>query len=308
MLPLLVSALALASIGCKNAGNGADGGYAATDLVSISLTYPFGIDAAMGRTRVTIDPLGNATCRGTYRAGVLSQGQLPATDTTIPDLLSRPGLMHDLATWCSVNRSDAGPYLITQFAGEDAAHGRLVEDSCTNNSLNALVQAMVQIGDACVVAATLRFNPPDGGSHGAIYDLIPGPACYKVNAVQGVSDGCGSNLLGMEGQFVPGSYDPLTAIFLLGDGGVLGQGLVGNNYGTLAYESDAGDPTIEGCTWHQRLDTTIILMSAYTLTASMVEQRTSIAPACAASVSSCTSSWTWSMWFDWTKSPADHCQ
>jgi hypothetical protein len=316
MSSLLESALVLATLismggGCKSDGDSSDGGIDAKSgrsVVSISLSYPFSRDAAVPVTSVTIDASGSATCSGTDSAGVLSRGQLPAADATIPDLLSRPGLVDDLATWCAVNHSDAGPFLAIRFAGEDAVFSRLVDSTCTNGNLDALVRAIVMVGDACMAAATVHFNPPDGGNHGGVYDLAAGPACYRVGSVRDVLDGCGSHLADIQGQSVQGSYDPSTATFLLGDQGAFGQGLLGNNYGVLVHEAAGIDPTVEGCTWRQRDDVTITVTGTYTFTASVVEQRTSISPARGAPASECTSSWTWIMWADSTKSAANNCR
>ena len=311
---LVITGLVSIGSGCKSGDSVGDGGIdvadgrPAAELGSISLSYPFSMDAAVPVTSVTIDAWGNATCSGTDSAGVLSRGQLSAADAAIPDLLSRPGLVDDLATWCAVNHSDAGPFLATRFTGGDAIFTRLIDSTCTNDNLDALVQAMERIGDACMAAATVHFNPPDGGNHGGIYDLAPGSACYRVGAVRDVLDGCGDHVADIQGQSVQGSYDPSTATFILGDHGAFGQGLVANNYGVIVREGDAVGATTQGCTWHQRVDTTITVTGTYTFTASVVEQRMTIAPACGAPSSGCTSSWTWIMWADGTKSTANNCQ
>lgn len=111
----------------------------------------------------------------------------------------------------------------------------------------------------------------------------------------------------MQGQLVPASYDPDTATLVLGPQGGFGQGLVANNYGVLVRDADAGDATVVGCTWHQCDDVTIIVTGTYTFTASVVEQRTNIAPACGAPAASCASSWTWVMWADGS-STGNGCQ
>lgn len=307
VLVLVESFSCLLSGGCKNDRKGT---HSLADVVSVSLSYPFSMDASVRAhaTQVTVGPSGDATCSGVDSAGVLWKGELPASDTTIPDLLSRPGLLHDLATWCTVNRTDTGPYIVTRFVNDDTAYSRLVETGCTNDNLDALVQALERIGDACIAAASTYFNPPDGGNLGGLYNLARGPCCYKVTAVRDVSDGCERGVADTEGQFVQGNYTQETAIFILGDQGAWGQGQVGNNYGLLTREGDTSDPTVAACTWHQRVDTMIVVIGAYTFTASVVEQRTNIAPACGVSATSCTSSWTWYLGADGTKSPTNNCQ
>ena len=89
-------------------------------------------------------------------------------DSTIPDLLSRPGLVSDLATPCPLVVYDGGPYVVTRFATDDdqVVHSRLVMGSCSTTNLEALLQALEKIGDACIAAASLYVDQLDGGGGG----------------------------------------------------------------------------------------------------------------------------------------------
>jgi hypothetical protein len=161
-LSVLLTSLALLSIGgCKqDDGTGPDK-YSVADLVSVSLTYPPIMDAAVAKTTVTVQASGDATCSKEDASGNRWNGQFPALDSTIPGLLARPGVLNDLATPCSLQRKDSGPYLSTYFANDPTRHDRLVDAPCTNDNLDALVQAMEQIGDACIAAAPVTVG--DGG-------------------------------------------------------------------------------------------------------------------------------------------------
>ena len=162
VLPVLLTSLSLLSIGgCKQDGGTSTTTYAVSDVVSVSLTYPHTMDAAVARTTVAVQASGDATCSKADASGNRWNGQIPASDSTIPDLLARPGVLHDLATPCSAQRTDSGPYLSTRFVNDPTRHDRLVDSACTNDNLDVLVQAMEQMGDACIAAA--QFTVGDGG-------------------------------------------------------------------------------------------------------------------------------------------------
>jgi hypothetical protein len=162
VLPVLLTSLSLLSIGgCKqDSGTRADTDSVA-DVVSVSLSYPYDLDAAVAKTTVTVQALGDATCSKEDASGSRWNGQFPALNSTIPDLLARPGVLRDLATPCSLHRTDSGPYLSTRFVNDPTRHDRLVDAACTNDNLDALVRAMERIGDACIAAAQVIIG--DGG-------------------------------------------------------------------------------------------------------------------------------------------------
>jgi hypothetical protein len=151
-LPVLLASLPLFCLGaCKS--DDAKSPYAATDVAWISMTYPAWnmVDVNVRRTTVKVDGFGNATCSQLWN-GSPRTGQLPEPDSAIPDLLSRAGLVRDLATVCPLQVSDAGPYITTHFANDvgDTDHVRLVWRSCSSADLESLVQALERIGNACI--------------------------------------------------------------------------------------------------------------------------------------------------------------
>lgn len=159
-LPVLVASLPLLCFGaCKS--DDAKSPYAAADVAWVSMTYPAWnlVDVNMPRTTVKTDGFGNATC-SQLSNGSLRTGQLPEPDSAIPDLLSRPGLVRDLATVCPLQVKDAGPYLTTHFANDvgDTDHVRLVWRSCSNADLESLVQALERIGNACIATAPAQVD------------------------------------------------------------------------------------------------------------------------------------------------------
>jgi hypothetical protein len=143
--------------------------YSAADVVWVSTGYPTTMDASVPVTGVKVQGSGDATCSRTDRSsGTQWRGAIPAIDSTIPDLLSRPGLVSDLATPCPLVVYDGGPYIVTRFAPDDdqVVHSRLVMDSCSTANLEALMQALERIGDACIATATVYFDQLDGGGVG----------------------------------------------------------------------------------------------------------------------------------------------
>jgi hypothetical protein len=162
-LALLTSLALLGCAGCKS--DDSKGAYSAADVVWISTYYPAWMDALVPGTSVKVQRSGDATCSRRDWTGAQWSGQLPAADSTIPDLLSRPGLVRDLATPCPVVRKDSGPYISTRFAndGDDVVHDRLVDSGCTNANLDALMQALEKIGDACIASPNTQVVLPDGG-------------------------------------------------------------------------------------------------------------------------------------------------
>jgi hypothetical protein len=158
---LLASLPLLWGGGCKSGE--AKSPYAATDVVWMSMSYPITMDASVPITAVKVDYSGNASCTKRGSSGDRWRGQLPAADSTIPDLLSRPGVVRDLATPCYLSVDHPGPYISTHLASDDdqTVHSRLVMESCSNANLEALVQALARIGDACIASAIV--DPPDGG-------------------------------------------------------------------------------------------------------------------------------------------------
>jgi len=186
-LALLVAMLFLPPFGgCKQ-----DRNFSLADVVSVSLSYPFSMDASVPVTRVTVQASGDAFCSKEDSSQTRWEGQLPASDSMIPDILSRPGVIHDLATSCSNGRSDTGPYLDSNFA-DGTAQDRLVDVGCTNDNLDALVQAMERIGDACIAAATVipcRAPSPDYGP-ASVFEVLPEGT---PRAIEDCPAACGSS-------------------------------------------------------------------------------------------------------------------
>ena len=163
LVPVLLAVLG----GCKN--NSATNPYSAADVVWVSTDYPATMDASVPVTVVRVQGSGDATCSKTDRSsGTQWSGAIPAMDSTIPDLLSRPGLVSDLATPCPLVVYDGGPYIVTRFAPDDeqVVHSRLVMASCSTANLEALMQALERIGDACIATASVYVDQPDGGGAG----------------------------------------------------------------------------------------------------------------------------------------------
>ncbi len=151
-LSALLTSLALLCLGsCKS--DDAKSPYEAKDVAWISTSYPgWGmVDASVFHTTVKVDGFGNATCSERLNASVRIS-QLPEPDPVIPDLLSRPGLVRDLATTCPLQVKDAGPYITTHFANDadGTDHYRLVWRSCSTADLESLVQALERIGNTCI--------------------------------------------------------------------------------------------------------------------------------------------------------------
>lgn len=160
---LLLSASLLAFGGCTDTA--VDSPSSAADVVWMSMGYPTTMDASVPITIVKVQGTGDATCTRRDSTGAQWRGTLTAMDATIPNLLSRPGLVRDLATPCPLAVSDAGPYIATHLASDDeqTVHSRLVMGSCSNANLEALVQALVTIGDACISTASVYDEQSDGG-------------------------------------------------------------------------------------------------------------------------------------------------
>jgi hypothetical protein len=160
MLPLLCCS------GCKS--DNTQSSYSAKDVVRVSMTYPgWGLmDANVPRITVKVDGSGKATCSRQDPSGAPWTGQQAASDSAIPDLLSLPGLVGDLAVPCPVVVKDAGPYVSTHFANDadDMDHARLVSGSCSTPNLESLVQALERIGDSCIATANVHVDVLDGGS------------------------------------------------------------------------------------------------------------------------------------------------
>lgn len=155
-LSVLLASLASLGLGsCKS--DDAKSPYDAKDVAWISMTYPAWnlVDVNVPRTTVKVDGNGSATC-SQLSNGSPRTGQLPEPDSAIPDLLSRPGLVRDLATTCPLQGSDRGPYIYTHLASDadGTERARLVWSSCSNANLESLVGALERIGDACI-ATTL---------------------------------------------------------------------------------------------------------------------------------------------------------
>lgn len=162
----LLASLALLCLGsCKS--DDAKSPYEAKDVAWISMRYPgWGMmDAAVPQTTVKVDGSGRATCSRRLDGG-FHTGQLPEPDTVIPDLLSRPGVVRDLATVCPLQVKDAGPYITTQFANDadGTDHDRLVWSSCSTADLESLVQALVRIGDACIATVSTQVDAGSSAS------------------------------------------------------------------------------------------------------------------------------------------------
>ncbi len=138
--------------------------YSPADVVWMTMSFPTTMDGSVPVTLVKVQRSGDATCSKSDWLGAKWTGTLAAVDTTIPDLLARPGLVGDLVTSCPLGVSDAGPTITTRFANdaEPMVHTRLVMGSCANANLVALVQALERIGDACIATATYVAGP-DGG-------------------------------------------------------------------------------------------------------------------------------------------------
>lgn len=148
----------------------------------------------------------------------------------------------------------------------------------------------------------------DGGM--VLYGLTPGASCYRITAllpVPGSEDGCDLGVASLTGYALPGNYDPSTGIFTLGTNGSLGVGPISYNQGTLVRNRALNtDPITPGCTWSQADTTALTMTDTNKFTVSVVEKEDSITAVCGLSFSACTSSWTWTMEIDASKS-APNC-
>ncbi len=142
--------------------------------------------------------------------------------------------------------------------------------------------------------ADIVFGNQDAGV--SLFGITPGAYCYTITSVSGVNDGCGLEVGTLVGKSLPGSYDATTGILTLGTQGSLGGGPISNNAGTLVrVKGLVNDTAVPGCSWNQADTTAVVLTDTNKLTASVTETQDTIAAACGLAVTTCTSSWTWTM-------------
>ncbi|HVU49595.1 MAG TPA: hypothetical protein VHL80_02850 [Polyangia bacterium] len=147
-----------------------------------------------------------------------------------------------------------------------------------------------------------------------LYTLSTGDSCFDITGVAPNSnDGCmlgvadtGAN--GLVGQTLPVSYtyDMNTATLTVGTMGSLGTGAIMCNMATLARDNS---PTLESdpnCSWHQS-DSSMVTMTADNEFDIAVSEAQSQFAGCKAADTPaggmCTSTWTWHMKKNDTKSP-----
>jgi hypothetical protein len=147
-----------------------------------------------------------------------------------------------------------------------------------------------------------------------------GDVCYKITMVdQAASDGCNLGVADLNTATPPGligdslnvnyTYDTTTATVKVGTMGALGSGTILCNQATLSRDGMPTDPAMQSCSWHQT-DSGMLMMTAdYEFDISITEHEDQFAAACAGPPAggTCTSTWTWHMVRDTTKT-APGCQ
>jgi hypothetical protein len=172
--------------------------------------------------------------------------------------------------------------------------------------------------DAGVAGSTGTAGGGAAGSTGAggdvcggatLYGLSPGDSCFKITDVMsGSSDGCmlgvaepvASN--GLIGASLPVNQNTGTGVLTVGTMGSLGSGAIMCNQGTLTRD---GNTTLKGtpaCMWHQT-DTSMVTITATNEFDISVTEAENMFMGCTADFVDCTSTWTWHMVKDTTKSP-----
>jgi len=148
---------------------------------------------------------------------------------------------------------------------------------------------------------------PDTGTGQTVYRLSPGPYCYAVTSIlPGTVDGCDISVASVVGSDLPVNYDATTGILTVGTQGSLGAGAIAYNAGTLNRDGDTGDGA--GCTWHQTDTTEVLVTAENAFTVSVTEVQSTFAAACGAPAATCTSTWSWTMQIDASKTVAGGCK
>jgi hypothetical protein len=163
-----------------------------------------------------------------------------------------------------------------------------------------------------------------GGAGGAnpcpgvatLFGLSTGDSCFDVMAIAaGESDGCmlgvadpynATTMEGVIGSALLVNYDMSTATLTVGTNGSLGTGAIMCNEGTLLRENMPTLTSMPACTWHQSDASMVSITATNEFDISVTEAQNQFAGCSAANMpasGSCTSTWTWHMKKNATKTP-----